>query len=550
MENVGGVTTEARDGRASGRGAVDVRLAVLARVSTLVGSDDLEELLPKIAQLSVPELADWCAVDVLGEDQTARRISFAHRDPGKGEPWAQIRARFKPWEQRDYWPQLLAGRSLLYEQVEEATLMANVQTLEDREAVRQLGVRSGMVVPLRIEQATRAVMTFATTSASERRYTSDDLLLAEEIARRAAALIERARLMTELKAANARFRIALEMSKTSVYEQNRELRYVWSYNVPVAGDIRGKTTGDVLPEEIARNVEALKRRVLAGEPYRGEARFVIDGNSVVVRLAMDPLRDDQGAINGLLGATTDITEETLIRDELAQEVKFREQLMGILGHDLRNPLSAVVAAAGLLRRRPDLAPALRHHVERIERAADRMTEMIATLLDVTTARFHGRLPVHLAPCDLGEVARWIVDEFREAAPGRDIALGVHGDTRGRYDAARLGELLSNLVGNALVHGAADEPIKIDVDVDGDDVLLRVHNGGAPISPALLPQLFEPFRRGDASAAAPRGLGLGLYIVRQIAVAHGGDIHVDSEAQTGTTFTVRLPRQIVAAAQHV
>jgi len=550
MEDVGGVPVEERHERASDRDALGLRLALLARVSALVESSDVEELLPKIAQLSVPEFADWCAVDVLGDDLTTRRISVAHRDPVKQEMWAQVRARFKPWGQRDYWPHLLAGRSLIYTDMEEAVLRASVQRLEDLELVRQLGVRSAMAVPLRIEQATRAIMTFATTSASGRRYTTADLVLAEELARRAAALIERARLMTELKAANARFRIALEMSKTAVYEQNRELRYVWSYNLRVAGDVRGKTAADLLPEELARNTEALKRTVLAGESFRGERRYIVDGQPLVLRAAIDPLRDDQGAIVGLLGATTDITEETLIRDELAQDVKFREQLMGILGHDLRTPLGAIVAAAGLLHMRRDLPAALREHVERIERAADRMTEMVATLLDVTTARFHGRLPVHPELSDLGEVARWIVDEFREASPERDIALVVHGDTRGLYDRARIGELLSNLVGNALVHGAAEEPIIIDIEVDGDDVLLRVHNGGAPIAPALLPHLFEPFRRGDVADAAPLGLGLGLYIVRQIAVAHGGDIHVESAAATGTTFTVRLPRQLTEAAQHV
>ena len=121
---------------------------------------------------------------------------------------------------------------------------------------------------------------------------------------------------------------------------------------------------------------------------------------------------------------------------------------------------------------------------------------------------------------------------------------MHGDARGSWDPARLGEVVSNLVANALVHGDDVEPVRVTIDVGGDDVWLRVHNGGKAIAPEVRAVLFEPFRRGDG---APRGksLGLGLYIVRQIVLAHDGTVRVDSTDRDGTTVTVRLPRAVHA-----
>jgi signal transduction histidine kinase len=108
----------------------------------------------------------------------------------------------------------------------------------------------------------------------------------------------------------------------------------------------------------------------------------------------------------------------------------------------------------------------------------------------------------------------------------------------------MGQVISNLVGNALVHGAPDEPVTVSIDVGGEELWLRVHNAGPQIAPELIPALFEPFRRGaERDATRSGGLGLGLFIVRQIVLAHGGDVSVDSTATAGTTFIARLPRRV-------
>lgn len=524
------------------------RLELLSKVSTLVGRVDLAELLPAITQLAIPELADWSVVDVCG-DGLVRRLYVAQRDPEKAAVAAALQ-RFAPWPEHDTWQDLLAGRPLFLPDVTDELLQANAADVEHLALLRQLGILSALAVPLRISDKTVAVMTFATTVESGRRYGADDLALAEELARRAAGIVDRARLHQELQASEARFRIAIAAGRATVFEQDQELRYRWLHNFAVAGDFVGKGHPDLFRNDEAEQLSALKQRVLdSGEQLQEEVVLTVNGERRVYRDAIAPLRDDSGAIVGVIGAAIDITDEKRVQEELERTVSFRERLMGILGHDLRAPLSAVLASAGLLQRRQDLAPPARASVDRVVRAARRMAEMIRTLLDFTQVRFHGSLPVSPAPTDLAEVARAVVDELRATAPERTIELAVRGDARGQWDSARLSEVLSNLLGNALTHGATSERVIVAVDGSDDQVWLRVHNGGAPIAPELQATLFEPFRRGGAEEAASRapGLGLGLYIVQQIVLAHGGAVTVDSTPADGTTFIVRLPRAPRAAA---
>lgn len=522
------------------------RLELLSKVSTLVGTLELDALLPAIAKLAIPELADWSTVDVRDEE-TVRRVYVAPRDP-RNNPLAEALQRVKPWSSRRARRQLLAGRTLFFPEVTDELIRANTVAPEHRALIRAIGVRSVIAAPLRIRGATVAVLTFCTTAESGRSYTRQDLTLAEELAQRAAIVLERARLYEELRVSEARFRIALSAAHIAVFEQDRELRYRWHYNAELEGTAVGKKHADIFPSHEAEQLTAVKQRVLdTGEPFRGEITLTLRDGPRVLACVIDPVREPGGAVVGIIGAAVDITKEKRAQAELAQAVTFREQLMGILGHDLRNPLNAVLGASTLLRRRAELAPPARDHVERIERAARRMAEMIRTLLDFTQVRFHGDLPVSPAPTDLAEVAHAIVDELSAAEPGRAIELGVHGDARGNWDPARLGEVLSNLVGNALAHGDGD-PVRVTIDDAGDEVWLRVHNGGEAIAPELQAGLFEPFRSGARreGASRSRGLGLGLYIVRQIVLAHGGAITCDSRPGDGTTFTVRLPRAVRAA----
>jgi signal transduction histidine kinase len=232
---------------------------------------------------------------------------------------------------------------------------------------------------------------------------------------------------------------------------------------------------------------------------------------------------------------------------------FRDRVMGVLGHELRNPLSAIAALARVTMSRDDLPGDVRERLAQMDRAAQRSLAMIKSLLDFSEGRWRGALPTRPILADTGEIAGRVIDELRAANPDRVIALDVRGPTRFELDPARMEQVLSNLIGNAIMHGAPDTPIEVSIDVRAEEALLAVKNRGPVIPLERVASLFEPFTRGsaDADAAAgqvdgendrPRGLGLGLYIVQEIVDAHGGTISVDSSRERGTTFLIRLPRR--------
>jgi signal transduction histidine kinase len=223
----------------------------------------------------------------------------------------------------------------------------------------------------------------------------------------------------------------------------------------------------------------------------------------------------------------------LLRRQAALSMKDRQ--IAVLAHDLRNPLHTLTAAVQLIGRLQDSEKERREQLlRRLDLGLNRMSGMIRDLLDYARAG-SGAIPIVREQMDLGDLARELVDEFEIADPDRRIDLTRSGVTTGSWDRARLYQALSNLVGNATHYGHGNASIAVVG--DAHHVEISVHNAGTPISPDLLAVIFEPFRRGDAEGT---GLGLGLYIVRSIAQAHGGDVTVTSSTELGTTFTILLP----------
>lgn len=175
-----------------------------------------------------------------------------------------------------------------------------------------------------------------------------------------------------------------------------------------------------------------------------------------------------------------------------------------------------------------------------------MGGMINDLLDFTSTGLGAAMPLGPAAMDLGPLCREVVDETRAAHLARPVCFEAQGDLSGDWDAARLRQVVSNLVGNAFQHGAQDRPVALTASSKGADVVLEVRNEGPPIPPADMATLFDPLVRGSAPEGQkhrPSGsIGLGLYIARQVMAAHGGAIDVTSSADAGTVFTVRLPRR--------
>lgn len=222
----------------------------------------------------------------------------------------------------------------------------------------------------------------------------------------------------------------------------------------------------------------------------------------------------------------------------------REMFIAILGHDLRTPLGAVITGAQFMLDTGELAGPQHTLVERIARSGRRMSRMVSDLLDFTRGRLGSGVPITRAEMDLAAVVRGVVEEVQDANPGRRIQFTATGALVGRWDAARLGQVISNLLGNAVQHGDPASPISVSAQGESADVIIRLHNLGPEIPASAITGLFSPFKRVDEDTNGPSAstsLGLGLYIVERIVTAHGGSIDVRSSPEAGTLFTVRLPR---------
>ncbi|HYO71853.1 MAG TPA: ATP-binding protein [Archangium sp.] len=293
-------------------------------------------------------------------------------------------------------------------------------------------------------------------------------------------------------------------------------------------------------EQFERLVEELERRgVYTGEGWRQRK----DGSRFWADITVSALHGEDGEPRGFTVVLRDATERQRVEEERKRASEFRERLLGIVSHDLRSPLQAISLQSQLLARRVR-TEVVETATTRITQSAERMTRMIADLLDFTRGRLGGGIPVEREPGDLFALTYEVLDELRMTTLQSRISTQATGDGRGEWDKDRLTQVVQNLVSNALKHGAKDTPLRVMMEGEGDPVVLCIQNQGAPIPPELVPHLFDPFQRGRGEGtndALTGGLGLGLYIVQEIVHAHDGTITVTSDERTGTTFTLRLPR---------
>lgn len=248
-------------------------------------------------------------------------------------------------------------------------------------------------------------------------------------------------------------------------------------------------------------------------------------------------RELQARVAALLRTKDIYARLASAEQRLRVEATFRETFIGMLAHDLRQPLNTIVLANGALAGEATAARPTLFGIQR--RAADRMARMIAELLDFTRSRPETGMPVQRKPMDLGELAHAIVDELRLGHPEQPLDLIVEGECRGDWDADRLAQLVGNLIGNAMEHGAPRSPILLSIRRVEDSVVVSVSNRGEPIPPELTSEIFSPFRRALSMGRRSAGVGLGLHIVSEIARAHRGKVSVTSNAEA-TTFSASLP----------
>jgi PAS domain S-box-containing protein len=272
----------------------------------------------------------------------------------------------------------------------------------------------------------------------------------------------------------------------------------------------------------------------------GEYRWIFDRGV--------PFADDSGTFAGYIGSCVDVDDRR--RSQQAEEQHHQEQLrlaqdferwiLAIVSHDIRDPLSAIHFAAANLQVTADPASATRKHADIVARGVRRIERIVGDLLDLAREREGAGIPIDRRPTDLRTVCCHIIDELETIARDRQITLDCEADATGAWDEQRILQAISNLTSNAVRHGTPGSPVRLRVTGTEDHVSVEIRNRGS-IPSELLPRIFEPFRSGRNHASRGDGLGLGLFIARAIAEAHGGELNVDS-GNDETAFCLVLPRR--------
>lgn len=284
-----------------------------------------------------------------------------------------------------------------------------------------------------------------------------------------------------------------------------------------------------------------------------------DGSVIWGLISSSPMKSDGAAYGGSLGMVTDVTDRKRAEEErerLVQElqdaVRARDEFLSVASHELRTPITTLklhVQTALLMRDRgaETISPAFAAKLEGINKQVNRLTQLIDELLDVTRMT-NKKLRYEFDEMDLAEVAREIVGRFAEEAKRANITLSLNAPAsiRGNWDKLRIEQVIGNLLSNALRHGGG-MPVEVSLSADADTATIIVHDQGPGISPGEQAKIFERFEQGMLSHKVG-GLGLGLYIVRQIVDAHNGSVHVESEPGRGSSFIVRLPLKRPGAEQ--
>jgi PAS domain S-box-containing protein len=307
---------------------------------------------------------------------------------------------------------------------------------------------------------------------------------------------------------------------------------------------------DDLQRCVAHYLDHFRRRDAFEMEYRlrrhdGVYRWIFDRGV--------PFTDDSGAFAGFIGSCVDVddrrksqaAQQQHDQEQLALARDFEKWILAIVSHDIRDPLHTILFAARRLQDAADPTGAAKKHAEIVERGVRRIQHIVGDLLDLSREREGAGIPIEPKPTDLRMVCRQIVDDLEAIARDRQITFDCDVDGAGAWDEHRVLQAIANLASNAVQHGTPGSPVRVRLTGDEQHVAVEVHNRGT-IPGEILPRIFEPFRSGRHSGRRGEGLGLGLFIAKAIARAHGGGLEVDS-ADDATMFRLVLPRHTPGAA---
>jgi len=577
------------------------RAALLAEASRLLASSlDYEATLQRLARLLVPTLGDLCVIDVTGDDGEIRRLTAVHADPAKDDAARELARRFPP-DRHGHHPvarALRSGRPELASDISADVLETIAPDPAHRDLAHALAYTSYLVVPIIARERTFGAISLV-SAGSGRRYTAEDVPLAEDIARRAAAALDNARLYrqseTRLRAAEAAadlggflnqaldpevvgrriaesVRALLGLGTSLLYRVDPvtlEMTVVAGAGTSIPGfdpgvtlpagfaavglavrERRPVTTPDLLVDpRIALTPEL--RATLEHAPYRSELAVpLLSHERVIGVLALGDRKgrqfrqEDVLLAQGFAEQAALALENARLYAEARDANRAKDEFLATLSHELRTPLTAMLGWVRMLQSGTlDEATSARA-LRVIDRNTKLQAQLIDDLLDVSRI-VTGKLSLELKAVDVGAVVETAIDAVTPAALAKSVELErrvAPAAGPAWADPHRLQQVVWNLLSNAVKFTPSGGRVTVAVERDDPHVVVRVDDTGQGIAPEFLPYIFDRFRQADSTTTrAHGGLGLGLAIVHHLVTLHRGTVTAASEGpDRGATFTVRIP----------
>jgi PAS domain S-box-containing protein len=514
------------------------RMSFLAESSELLASSlEYDQTLTRLTHLAVPGLADWCAIDMVGENGEIERLAVAHRDPEKVR-WAhELQEGYPPRPDAPYGvPRVLrtGEPEFLPKLTEELLEEAIGDDDELRKIVGELGLRSSICVPLKARGRTFGALTLIAAE-SHPPYTDADFQLAIELARRAGAAVDNALLYRDAeKGANAARALAYVADGVVLLDEESVVRY-WN---PAAEAITGVCGADALGnkvDEVLSQWKALTSHLALVRPGEAAARpvtvpLVLDGRELWVSVSGVDFGE------GTVYALQDVTDEHALE-------KTRSDFVATASHELRTPLAAVYGAVRTLRREDlelgedDRAAFL----EMIESEASRLAYIVDQIL-IAGQLDANAVELDTVPCDPAEVAAGVIESASVHLPdGISLRLGAGSSPSILCDENKLRQVLANLVDNAIKYSPDGGEVEVRLAAQNASCVIEVVDQGLGIPSAERERIFEKFYRLDPQQTkGVGGSGLGLYICRELVERMDGHLSVDSQPGEGSRFTLMLP----------
>ncbi|MFO0704095.1 MAG: ATP-binding protein [Patescibacteria group bacterium] len=524
----------------------------------LAASIQYEETLKNLSKLVVPRIADWFSIEILNDQGSLDLLTVNHVDQKKVKWALELRKNQKKSSKVENAALRVTktGRSELYSNINDDLIKKTAKSKKEYQTIKNLGLKSVMIVPLKARGITRGVITFITTHDSEHSYDEADLRLAEEFAYHAAIAIDNSLLYKKAQEeietrtnAEHRLRLAQKAANMGTFEYNLNTRGVfWSkelydlYGLSGEEKIVHADAWNLLihPDDRTKVEEDMKKQISLGNDLEIEFRIV--KNNQKIRWIYSKsiiIRDTNGKPQKAIGINMDITE----RKRLEQQ---KDEFLSIASHELKTPITSIKAFVQILNKyfKTENESSV-EYLNKMDKQVDRLTKLVHDLLDVTKIEA-GKLEYNEEVFNFDELVCEVIDDMQLLTRKHKLNLESHASVYVVGDKYRISQVLTNLLSNAIKYSPEGGIIVVKTEVSDGGVIVGVKDHGIGIPKQEQNNLFKRFHRiKDKARDSYPGLGLGLYIASEIVKRENGKIWFESQENIGSTFYFKLPLSIMA-----